>query len=57
MAIALTWFNDGSSCALAGKTETVSWTSETGTNPVWGTEMTVLDQTNSSSAVIIGAKK
>jgi hypothetical protein len=57
MAIALTWFNDGSSCALAGKTETTAWTSETGTSLVWGTEMTVSDTTNPSSVVILGAKK
>jgi hypothetical protein len=57
MAVALTWANDGSSCAIAGKTETLSWSSELGTNPVWGSDMTVTDTTNPSSVVIVGAKK
>jgi hypothetical protein len=59
MAIALTWANDGSSCALAGKTETVTWSSENTGSPTLTTPvaMTVSDTTSSSSVVIVGAKR
>lgn len=58
MAIALTWANDGSTCSLAGKTETLSWTSDAGSPTLsYGGEMTVVDNTNSSSIVVVGPSK
>lgn len=53
----LTWSNDGGSCALAGKTETLSWSAEAGATTIAPLVMTVTDTTSPSSLVIVGAKK
>lgn len=58
MAIALTWANDGGSCALAGKTETLGWSSENVSASITTpSSMTVTDTTSPTSVVIAGAKK
>jgi len=53
----LTWSNDGGSCALAGKTETVSWTADSGGSTIVPLAMTVTDTTSPTSVVVVGAKK
>ena len=53
----LTWSDDGASCALTGKTESVSWTGEGNTNPLAPLAMTVTDTTSPSSVVVVGPKK
>lgn len=53
----LTWSNDGASCAVAGKTESVFWSAETGTNPLIPLSMAVTDTTSPSSVVVNGPQK
>jgi hypothetical protein len=50
----LTWANDGGSCALAGKTEEVSWESATG---VAGQSQMVTDLTSPTTPIIVGNNK
>lgn len=54
---ALTWSNDGGSCALAGKTETVSFTAEAVSTTTYPQVLTATDVTSPSSLVIIGSTK
>jgi hypothetical protein len=57
-AQALTWSNDGGTCSLAGKTETVSWTNESVTpSATVPLAMTATDTTSPTSVVVVGAKK
>lgn len=58
----LTWSDDGGTCALAGKTETLSWTSPEFTLPTptfttYTGSTSVTDLTNPSAVVIIGLNK
>lgn len=51
----LTWSNDGATCSIAGKTETVTWSEEsTGGLYQLPTTSTVTDLTSPSSVVVIG---
>lgn len=50
----LTWFNDGGSCALAGKSETIDW--EAG-NTYPSNSMTVTDLTSPTTPIIVGNNK
>ena len=53
----LTWSEEGGSCALKGKTETVSFTAETTGPFVVPQAATVNDTTSPGSLVIVGANK
>lgn len=53
-ASALTWSNDGGTCAVAGKTETVTWSAE---GSGIATASTVTDLTSPTSVVVVGANK
>lgn len=50
----LTWSNDGGTCAVAGKTETVTWSAE---GSGIATASTVTDLTSPTSVVVVGANK
>lgn len=52
---ALTWSNDGGTCAVAGKTESVTWSSESAA--MVGTAATVTDLTSPTSVVLVAANK
>lgn len=54
----LTWSNDGGTCAVAGKTETVTWSAESsGGSYQLPLTATVTDLTSPTSVVVVGANK
>jgi hypothetical protein len=54
----LTWKNDGGTCALAGKTESLAWEDQTAPPPVYGVVLnTVNNLTSANVPIVVGPIK